>query len=500
MTLEKQDLAMSQVGRRWQQQGLILGGIMLLSVGLNLYKLGEESLWIDELYSVYDAQGLPATLSVERPFYYIVLRVWMVLGSGESWMRGLSVLFALGSVFIIYRLGRRIAGNTVGLLSALLLAISPLFINFAQMVRMYSMATCLGLTGSLALVQALEQPTLLSTGWWAVARVLMIGTTPLTATLLLPDVLVIAWVFRRQRRKLWMFAKSFLLIVLWFVPILWITISNRTDLFSSESSASADFSFSFGEIGFYLKLMFGKLRKFAAFPFPTPSQAVSLFYQLYTLVLWCLLSISLLQWKRFPKVVWVAMWGVLPAAVNFLVNPGLFETDRYIVFVLPYFLLLLAVGLVTLWQWRRSLAIAVALLYTLAVGGGLFRYYTVQDRQDWRGLMGSITANEQAGDRIIVAIHNPYKAPQAMKYYYQGKNLISGLRSTTCKDPGALETLQPKPSRVWLICGSEIDESSLEEQLRLQFNVVSHKKFTNWGFDRQDDYLHVFLLVKHQNP
>jgi mannosyltransferase len=497
MTLKGQNLTQSQDGRHWPQQWTILGGIMLLAAALELYKLGDESLWIDELYSVYDAQGLPATLTLERPFYYIVLRAWMTLGSDVSWMRGLSVLFGLGSVLVVYRLGRRVGGDAVGLVSALLVAVSPLFINFAQMVRMYSMATCLAMLGSLALVQAIEQPTWRSTGWWAIARILMMGTTPLTASLLLPDVLLIGWNFRRQPHKLWTFAKSFLLIVLWFIPIVWITITNRTDLLSGEAAPSSNLGFAIGDIGPNLKLIFGKLRKFAGFPFPTPTKAISLFYQAYTLLLWCLLTISVLQWKRCPKIVWVAIWGILPAAINFLTNPGLFETDRYIVFVLPYFLILLGAGFVALWRWRKSLAIAAALLYIPAVGGGLFRYYTVQDRQDWRGMMQSITDDEQAGDRIVIAVHNPNKAPLAMKYYYQGKNLISGLRSTTCKnDPSSLTALEPTPQRIWLICGSDINESKLQEQLKLQFDILSHQKFTNWGFDRQDDYLHVFLLVK----
>jgi mannosyltransferase len=499
MMLKKQQLTL-QIKQNWTKQRVLLSSIMLLAVGLGQYRIGEESLWIDELYSVYDARGLPATLTLERPFYYIALRAWMLLGSDVSWMRALSALFGLGSVFLVHRLGRRVGGEAVGLVAALLVAVSPLFINFAQMVRMYSMALCLGLSGSLALMQALEQPTWLTTGWWAAARILMIGTTPLTASLLLPDLLLIGWTFRRQPRQLWLFAKSFLLIFLWFIPVLWITVTSRTSLLGSESAATEDVSFSIAAVGATLKIIFGKLRKFAAFPFPTPSQAVSLFYQIYTLMLWCLVSIGLLRWHRFPKIVWVALWGVLPSVVNFLASPGLFETDRYIVFVLPYFLILLAAGFVALWQERRSLAIAAALLYIPAVGGGLFRYYTVQDRQDWQGIMHSISTSEQAGDRIIVAVHNPGKAPLVMKYYYHGNNLISGLASGTCRsDPSSLTTLTPTPSRIWLICGSDIDESRLQGQLQRQFDIASHQKFINWGFDRQNDYLHVFLLVRHQN-
>ncbi|PWZ67890.1 glycosyltransferase family 39 protein, partial [Staphylococcus pseudintermedius] len=89
---------------------------------------------MDELFSIRDAKELRLNVNI-RPLYYILLRVWMQFGTSDAWLRGLSVLFGLGSVFLTYQLGRRLAGEKTGLLAALLLALSPLFINHAQEVR-----------------------------------------------------------------------------------------------------------------------------------------------------------------------------------------------------------------------------------------------------------------------------------------------------------------------------------------------------------------------------
>jgi hypothetical protein len=364
---------------------------------------------------------------------------------------------------------------------------------------MYAMATCLGLGGSLALTHALEQPTLVSMGWWTAARILMIGTTPLTATLLLADVVLIGWRFRQQRRILRTFALFLLVIAISFIPIAWTTIAQRTDLLSSESEVSLQSDTSSINLVSDLKLIFGKLRKFTAFPFPMPSKLIGLFYQIYTVALWCLLGIALVNWKRFSKIRWVLLWAVIPSICNLLADEGLFATDRYILFVLPYFLILVAAGFVTVWRWRRTVAIALALIYIPAVCGGLFRYYTVQDRQDWRGMMHAISAGERAGDRIILATHNPRKAPLALLHYYHGNNSISGLTSDTCRDASSLSKVQSTSSRIWLICGSDINTSRLQQQLQSQFQIASHQQFTNWGFDRQNDYLHLFLLVRRSN-
>lgn len=176
--------------------------ILLLAAGLCLYQLGTESFWIDELYSVYDAQKVPGEISKVRPLYFILLRLWMVLGTSEAWLRGLSVLFGLGSIFLTYRLGRRVAGMAIGQLAALMLALSPLFINHAQEVRLYTLSTFVTLSGTLALTNFLERPTLAKMTGWTVARLLAILTTPLNITLLLPDTLLLGWQFRQKRRLL----------------------------------------------------------------------------------------------------------------------------------------------------------------------------------------------------------------------------------------------------------------------------------------------------------
>ena len=55
--------------------------ILLFAASLYLYQLGENSLWLDEFSSIYDAQNLPGSLNPTRPIYYILLRFWMVFGT-----------------------------------------------------------------------------------------------------------------------------------------------------------------------------------------------------------------------------------------------------------------------------------------------------------------------------------------------------------------------------------------------------------------------------------
>ena len=111
-----------------------------------LWRLGASSLFIDETFSWRAAAGsfggvfssVHAT-EVAPPGYYLLLHFWIrILGSdSESTMRLLSVLAGVAFVAAVWWLGRELAGDAVGLLAALLAALSPLAVQYAQEVRAY---------------------------------------------------------------------------------------------------------------------------------------------------------------------------------------------------------------------------------------------------------------------------------------------------------------------------------------------------------------------------
>ncbi len=102
-------------------------------------------MWSDEAFSYQFAsrplgQMLPLLkMDVHPPLYFLLLHVWLYLGSSAVWLRGLSVVF--GMLFLIagYLIGKRFFGVYVGLLLMFFLAISPSEIHYSQEIRMYSL-------------------------------------------------------------------------------------------------------------------------------------------------------------------------------------------------------------------------------------------------------------------------------------------------------------------------------------------------------------------------
>jgi mannosyltransferase len=133
---------------------------LLLAIGalgglLRACQIGSKGLWLDEAFSVWLGwQPLGEMLSwlvridQHPPLYYILLHFWMVLGDGAATVRALSALLGTLTIPVIYLLGRRLADGKVGLLAALILAVSPFHVRFAQETRMY---TLLMFNASLAL-------------------------------------------------------------------------------------------------------------------------------------------------------------------------------------------------------------------------------------------------------------------------------------------------------------------------------------------------------------
>ncbi|MEO0458711.1 MAG: glycosyltransferase family 39 protein [Cyanobacteria bacterium P01_A01_bin.114] len=485
--------------------------ILLLATGLSFYKIGAESLWNEELYSIHDTllvRLVPLDLLIRithiRPVYFILLRIWMLFGDSDAWLRSFSALCSIGNVFLTYRLGQKIAGKPVGWIASLMLALSPMSIYFAQMVRMYALGMLLGLLGSLALAHALEAPKTKFLGGWAVSRLLVFLTAPLNLTLLLPDLILFGATYRKQPKHLISFGKWLTVVMIACLPSAFSLVSGTLpflrDAFDVSSKVTVSDQVasppSFGEV-------VRKFKKFTAFPFPSTSSIMSRLLQAYTIVLIALAGLGFYKNRSANRLLWVAAWTFIPWIVHAAVSKTMLF-DRYILYTMPYLLILLATGLVRVWQMHRLPAALIAVVYAIAITAGISRYYTVQDRQDWRGLATVISQHEQPGDLILLSIDSE-KMPRALTHYYKGDTPIERIMGI-CTSPDiekteaslALSQIPPVKANVWLVCSSGFDEHVFPTILGDRLNLEAHWQFVNEVFYRQEDYMNLFKVTLKQ--
>ncbi len=141
---------------------LLLLSLTLLGTGLRLFQIGSKGLWLDEAFSVWMGQQpvldmLAWLLRVDQhpPLYYTLLHFWLGLGDSAAIVRAFSAVMGILTIPLIYLLGRRLAGWQVGLMAALILAVSPFHVRFAQETRMYTLLTFNASVAMLALAHLL---------------------------------------------------------------------------------------------------------------------------------------------------------------------------------------------------------------------------------------------------------------------------------------------------------------------------------------------------------
>jgi uncharacterized membrane protein len=148
--------------------------VLWLAFGLRLYRLDFQSIWWDEGHSIFVASQpvsriptLPA-MDVHPPAYFALLHMWMELaGRSEFALRYLSTIFSLLTVALLWRfaavmvesippirINRSYFGrlkNKFPLFTALLAALSPMYVAYGQEVRSYAMITFLALASTFSL-------------------------------------------------------------------------------------------------------------------------------------------------------------------------------------------------------------------------------------------------------------------------------------------------------------------------------------------------------------
>lgn len=138
--------------------------IIIIGVGIRSFNLTARSLWFDEAFSWRLIQfSMPEMISraiqdVHPPLYYILLKGWkIVFASSLLSLRSFSVAFAAltiaaGYLFSSYAFRSR----SIGLITAVLLALSGWQIQYAWEARMYTLGTALLLISSWLLLKAVR--------------------------------------------------------------------------------------------------------------------------------------------------------------------------------------------------------------------------------------------------------------------------------------------------------------------------------------------------------
>ena len=133
---------------------ILLGLITLFGLELRV-AISNCPMWYDEGHSILVAvQQFPFGIDnflftkdfQHTPFYFYFLHFWLkIFGTSEILLRFSSVIFGVATIPLTYVVAKKLYKNDkiVGIISAILIAVSPLMIYYSIEVRMYMMVTFL---------------------------------------------------------------------------------------------------------------------------------------------------------------------------------------------------------------------------------------------------------------------------------------------------------------------------------------------------------------------
>lgn len=160
-----------------------LGVIVLGGAILRFATLDARSFWYDEAATVRVVDGSVGHMLSEiparegtPPLYYLLAWVWtQAFGTGEVGLRSLSAVLGTLTIPVAYAAARRAVSARAGLVAALLAAVSPPLVWFAQDARTYALAVLLAGLSFVAMLRARETGARRDRLLWALAATLAIG-------------------------------------------------------------------------------------------------------------------------------------------------------------------------------------------------------------------------------------------------------------------------------------------------------------------------------------
>lgn len=160
-----------------------LAGIALVGLMIRFVRIGAESIWLDESFSIWAAQqSFSEMMAIAKwdphpPLHYLLLKIWMaVFGTSETSVRGLSALAGAGAVWAIGHLFFTLRQTETGLYAASLLAFSPMHMWFSQETRSVTLFFLAAVLATATFLRVMQDPSWRNAAFYVLSAVFVFHT------------------------------------------------------------------------------------------------------------------------------------------------------------------------------------------------------------------------------------------------------------------------------------------------------------------------------------
>jgi len=315
------------------------------------YRLGAKGLWGDEVWQVAWSQQQPLLETFQRfrappdlPLSFLLVQLATTFNADPFWVRLPSALLGAATVPLLYLLARPLCGRTTALAAAVLLAVAPYHVWYAQDARPYAALACYSLLTLLFFERLRRNPSPWNALGFTVATILNLYNHLFALFPLFVEVVAgLAWVAlswplaqrtggAARTRALRLAASVGGGAVVALLVALPLVGGVAHYIVSGGPSDGGDVPIHLtGGTVVDLLALFGSGQG----------------WPLALTVALCLIGIGALAYRRDAFLGVALAWLILPLAALWLAHPHHMFIPRYFLFMQPVYLLLVAYGLVS---------------------------------------------------------------------------------------------------------------------------------------------------------
>lgn len=395
---------------------------LILAVGFILRLINlNQGLWLDEATQAILSQGSITSIIFQRgvdfhpPLSYLIMHFWIKLATFEVWLRLLSVIFGVATVWVVYILTKDLFERQVALWASLFLTLSPYHIYYSQEVRMYAQSTFFASISFYFLHKLLKSSNLIYSFGYILSTASLLYTH-YDGFLLIPAQFF--YILLNHKKNLKKFILNLLLIFLLWLPWLpqfIIQLKNGLGIDQYLPGWRDVLSLPFYKalpVTFF-KFTFGRIEFENTLPFLIVGTII-------------LLIVSLTFFKIIKKLTdskyqILFLWLFIPLGVSAVISFKIPLNQPFrLLFTLPPFYILLCLGLMSFGKFKN---IFIALLLSITILGlSLYHTNPKYQREDWKGAAQFLATRLNQNSLAIFAWSEPFPP---FKWYFGEKYTLS---------------------------------------------------------------------------
>jgi len=417
-----------------------------------------QSLWGDEGFSaILSMKSLPDIIKTiandtSPPLWNIFeWAIFNTLGTDEVYIRGLSFLFFLLTIFFVYLIGKHLFNKQTAILASLLTLLNPFFFTYAFEGRMYSILA-LGVTASMYFFLKRKWGGYIIATLWA-----LYSHHFAIFALMIQGLWFVKEVLSKNKRVAKKMFKAFLFVGIGYIPWL-IPLYNQTTKVSG---------------GFWLSTptisdIFTILADYLAKGIVSPLANIALILALGILIV--------RRWKKQPsKTMFLISWFLGPIILTWVISQ-VFQSiffNRYLLYTIP------AVSLILASSRRRVISGTLSVLLILCFIQIDYHYFTNPSKIPFKDLASFVKESRLEGDYLVNGDPGRHKLWEtkyygipAPIYYPDGEGLPYFVGTALMEDADIINSLPNDINRLGVITERSFSELNLDT-----FTIEEEKDF-----------------------